>query len=250
MSTRQATGILHLPPEIVLDIFEDVGFESHWSLASSCKQMYGYARQILKRHQHAYAKYRVISDLHPSTIPELLRAAVLDTTSPRGFDLELWHIRKVEIWNDRESWNDWRPVALYKPPWLGEPRSNDWKTYTSSEHLNRPSWVEQYRLESGELTVGWQTVSKLYFDQTVSPERWDFKSGELQAYMATAEAILPFFPNDSKEMQVQLARGVDASHKILLLALCPRLREITVVHSPKTQYVFPFYLFFFVLVIT
>ena len=59
------------------------------------------------RHQKAYSKYRVASDLLPTTVPTLLRSAF-----GRADPLLAWHVRSIEIWYDRISWLDWKSLQF------------------------------------------------------------------------------------------------------------------------------------------
>lgn len=98
-----------LSNEIIIQIINFINPASHCDFASTCRLFANCSYDILQDHQDAYNKYRVSSDLLPSTVPKLLRSAC-GITSP----IAAWHVRSFEVWGTRASWADWRPFELQK----------------------------------------------------------------------------------------------------------------------------------------
>ncbi|KAJ4361060.1 uncharacterized protein N0V89_001629 [Didymosphaeria variabile] len=103
-------SIQDLSTELVLMVLEYLPFESHFDFACTCRRLAVASRGVLERHQDAYSKYRVASDLDPATVPLLLRSAF-----GRGDPIPAWHVRSFEIWRDRASWGEWQMYSLTTP---------------------------------------------------------------------------------------------------------------------------------------
>src|SRR5690242_1419732 len=111
---EDATSIRHRPcfitnlsTELVYHIIDFLSPESHLDFACTCKRIAQCSSKVLERHQEAYSKYRVASDISPATIPTLLRSAF-----GRADPILVWHVRSLEIWYDRTSWQDWKPLSF------------------------------------------------------------------------------------------------------------------------------------------
>ncbi|RSL99154.1 hypothetical protein CDV31_012332 [Fusarium ambrosium] len=97
MEASQA-NILGLSAELLFHIIDYVHPSSHLPLALTCSQLHRHSQSILARHRAAHS---IASDLQPETVLELLRGA--ETCS-----VELWHVRELELWGNRSTWEDWR----------------------------------------------------------------------------------------------------------------------------------------------
>ncbi|CAO2651287.1 Nn.00g095840.m01.CDS01 [Neocucurbitaria sp. VM-36] len=110
----QCTGyrcsIQDLSAELVLMIMKYLPLQSHFDLACTCKRLAITSRGVIERHQDCYRKYRVASDLDPSTVPLLLRSAF-------GYrdPIPAWHVRSFEVWKDRKNWSEWQTLDLHTP---------------------------------------------------------------------------------------------------------------------------------------
>ena len=107
MSSQDASSITDLSTELIYLIFEFVPPESHLDFACTCKRIADCSSNILRRHQDAYSKYRVASDISPTTMPTLLRSIF-----GRADPILAWHVRSIEIWDDRMKWSDWKDVRF------------------------------------------------------------------------------------------------------------------------------------------
>ncbi|KAM0432327.1 hypothetical protein ACHAPT_004868 [Fusarium lateritium] len=98
------SGIVGLSTELIFLIIDYADPYSHLALALTCSILYHRSLPILDRHR---AAHRVASDLQPENVLKLLRFAVVDS-------LEAWHVRELELWGNRVTWDDWRDwdVAL------------------------------------------------------------------------------------------------------------------------------------------
>ncbi|KAJ4315357.1 hypothetical protein N0V84_008433 [Fusarium piperis] len=97
METAQ-TGLVGLSAELIFHIIDYVHPSSHLSLALSCTKLHRHSQAILDRHRAAHS---IASDLQPETVLELLRRA-------GPCSVELWHVRELEFWGNRSSWEEWR----------------------------------------------------------------------------------------------------------------------------------------------
>ncbi len=177
-----ACHITQLSTELVCHIIDFLPPESHLDFACACKRIADCSSRTLKRHQDAYSKYTVASDISPTTIPTLLRSA-FGRTDP----LLIWHVRSIEIWYDRTSWLDWKPLCFNQ---------------------------------------------QLHEDPTESDSTpWKWQDGELEEYLADIEdqfdAMFETGDEDIREQaRDQFEGGLDGILKMLLIAYCPRLRDV------------------------
>lgn len=174
--------ITRLSTELVYHIIDFVPPESHLDFARTCKRIADCSSNVLRRHQEAYNKYRVASDISPITIPTLLRSAF-----GRADPLIVWHVRSIEIWYDRASWLDWKPL-----------------------HFNSQLHEENMEVDS---------IS------------WKWQDDEFSKYVEDLEdqfdAMLENGDEDIRtEAREQFEDGADGILKSLLIAYCPRLRDV------------------------
>lgn len=101
------TGLASLAPELILRIADLADHRSQVSLACAARYFSECLYHRFRRHQAAYKKYRVSSDLDPATVPHLVRS-VLGYADP----LDAYHVRSFELWGTRGSWDEWRPFNV------------------------------------------------------------------------------------------------------------------------------------------
>jgi hypothetical protein len=102
MEYREASSLLlHLSPELIFQIVDYTHPSTILALALTCSTLYQQCQPVLEKHRDSYKKYRVTSDLSPETVVDLLK----DTPAAK---IERWHVRELEVWGSRESWQDWR----------------------------------------------------------------------------------------------------------------------------------------------
>lgn len=175
--------ITALSTDVIYYIVDFIPYESQLNFACTCRRIADCSSNMLKRHQEAFKKFRVASDISPTTMPTLLRS-VFGRSDP----LISWHVRSIEIWYDRRSWLEWKPLD-FDQPWHEE----DMK-------INRTPWtwqdneVEQY-LENFEDK----------FSKIVDADDEDF----------------------CVDPRAHFTDGLDGIVKALVIAHCPGLRDIT-----------------------
>ncbi|KAF9697278.1 hypothetical protein EKO04_004928 [Ascochyta lentis] len=105
-SIQTTTSIVDLSTEILCLIIDQLPLTSHFDFAYTCTRLAAASEYVLRRHQEAYVKFRVASDLDPTTVPLLLRSAF-------GRDpIPAWHVRSFEVWRDRTTWAEWTTYSL------------------------------------------------------------------------------------------------------------------------------------------
>jgi hypothetical protein len=107
---EDACFITNLATELIQHIIDFVPPASHLDLARTCKQIFACSSEVLKRHHDAHIRYGVSSDLDPVSIPTLLRSAF-----GYGDPVLAYHVRALEIWYDRTSWQEWKTLDLQTP---------------------------------------------------------------------------------------------------------------------------------------
>lgn len=191
-TSQDGCFIKALSTELVDNIIDYIPYESQLDFARTCKWLAQCSSRVLKRHQEAFRKYRVASDISPATIPTLLRSVF-----GRADPILAWHVRSVEIWHDRASWLDWKPLQFDQPLHGGvNVDSTTW------------SWHDD-ELEE-------------YLDHVRDQFVAMVGSGDEQIYVGARE----HFEN-----------GLDGILKALLIAYCPRLRDVKFVtheHNGKS----------------
>jgi hypothetical protein len=185
MRSNDECFITALSTDIIYSILDFIPYESHLDFACTCKMIADCSSNILKRHQEASKTYRVASDISPTTIPTLLRSA-FGCTDP----ILAWHVRSLEIWYDRTSWRDWKPLRFDKP--------------LHEENLDVESTSWKWR------------------DDEIGKYLETFDDQSFAAIDGSDEDI-------SEDAREQFAGGIDGIAKALLIAHCPKLQGITFV---------------------
>lgn len=112
-------SITGLSVELILRIIDLIPPAAHLNFACTCKHIATCSSNVLQRHRKAYKQYRAASDLDPATVPILLRSALgLDDPIPA------WHVRSLEVWRDRTSWEEWKTYSFLTPI-HDDPESNN-----------------------------------------------------------------------------------------------------------------------------
>lgn len=148
-----------LPEELLCKISGFVHPQTVINWACACAVLSRCSSQALKTHKQRETELRVIHDRNPITIPSLLRSSLSEPEI-------LWYPRSLDIWDLRESFEEWKsPVFNHYSDWSEE--SHDYShlntTFYSDEelqcyrsllsnllHLKEPlvnKWME--RLQSG-----------------------------------------------------------------------------------------------------
>jgi hypothetical protein len=192
MRSNDECYITALSTELIYSILDFIPYESHLDFACTCKRLADCSSNILKRHQEASNKYRVASDISPTTIPTLLRS-VFGFTDP----LLAWHVRSLEIWYDRTSWLDWKPLHFDQP------------LHEEDKDVENTSW----KWQDGEI----ERYLEAFDDQFIA------------VFQSSAENVF-------EDVRDQFADGFDGIAKALLIAHCPKLQGITfITHENKEQ---------------
>lgn len=108
--THNTCFITDLSTELIYHVIDFIPYESQVDFALTCRRLADCSSKVLKRHQEAFKKYRVASDFLPTTIPTLLRSVF-----GRADPIMAWHVRSIEVWYDRDSWLDWKPLSFDRP---------------------------------------------------------------------------------------------------------------------------------------
>lgn len=174
-----------LPQELVLRIIELTHPASHLDLACTCKILAQSCSNILQRHREAHNK-STVSDLLPESIPNVVRAL----TRGGGDTVLAWHVRSLEVWGTRSSWDDWKPFRLGPPG----PVEEDWP----------PS----------------------RFDPAASPLEWSIDEEELEVYGRILRDELHLPEDHLTKARQELEKGDDGILKVLAIALCPHLESV------------------------
>lgn len=152
---RQSCQLPRFSPEL---IFMIVGYNDPpdiLALSLTCSDLYHRCRSLLVKHQDAYNKYRITSDLSPETAVDLLK----DTPTA---EINRYHVRELEFWGSRLTWQDWRP-------W--DPALSD-NYQLAEEEPSRSAWdtreVEEYTQKALRL---WDLTKRKSRGEPIEPRR-------------------------------------------------------------------------------
>ncbi|CAN9285603.1 unnamed protein product [Alternaria alternata] len=146
-SQRSASccSIQDLSSELILMIMDHLPYATQFDLARTCKRLAIASRGVLELYQDSYAKYRVASDLDPSTVPLLLRSAF-----GKGSPIPAWHVRSFEIWKDRTAWSEWQKFDLYTPLVSEEDATPSQHRVSKEDARRYLDWLEEQSAEDLE----------------------------------------------------------------------------------------------------
>ena len=184
-TTHNTCFITDLSTELIYHIIDFVPYEYQVNFALTCKRLADCSSKVLKRHQEAFKKYRVASDILPTTIPTLLRSVF-----GRADPIMAWHVRSIEVWYDRDSWLDWKPLSFDQP------------LHEDDMDIDSTLWE-------------WQ-------DDELEEYLEDIEDQFMALLDAGDEEVFV-------EVRQQFEDGLDGVLKALLIAYCPRLQNVTFV---------------------
>ncbi|KAM7183832.1 hypothetical protein V8F20_012473 [Naviculisporaceae sp. PSN 640] len=198
--------ITSLAPELIQRILEFSKPPEHLNLALTCKTLHERLNYILRHSQECHQKYRALSDIEPSTIPNLVRAILVKQDW-----VAAWHIRAIEIWGSRQNFDDWKPYRLISPP--GD--ENAGPDLTVDEEDDEDADVELY--QEGYFSEQELALFKKALVETLKiPEEFVDDEGDPCSVDGLVE--------DIKEGGVRFLA-------VLLMALAPRLEAIRFVRG-------------------
>jgi hypothetical protein len=90
-----------LPPELVVRVFDFVDPPTLVDLACTCKFLERCSRGILRKHRTSHVRYRVVTDVAPQSLVDVLRKALSDQDVA-------WHVRELEFTRIRTEWSHWK----------------------------------------------------------------------------------------------------------------------------------------------
>lgn len=140
--TNPRGSIRDLSSELIYMIMDHLPYLTQFDLARTCRRLAFASRGVLERHQNYYTKYRVASDLDPSTVPLLLRSAFGE-----GDPIPAWHVRSFEVWKDRSTWSDWQKFDLRTPLVSGEDDEPSELRVSKDDARRYLYWFEEQRGE-------------------------------------------------------------------------------------------------------
>nr|CEG05308.1 unnamed protein product [Fusarium clavum] len=98
---QQSCQLPSFSPELIFMIVGHNDPPDILALSLTCSDLHHRCRSLLVKHQDAYEKYRITSDLSPETVVDLLK----DTPTA---EINRYHVRELEFWGTRLGWKDWR----------------------------------------------------------------------------------------------------------------------------------------------
>ncbi|KAK3381228.1 hypothetical protein B0H63DRAFT_197881 [Podospora didyma] len=174
-----------LAAELIEHILSFVDPTDHLNVALVCRKIANHAQHVLLQNQRWH---RANSDILPSTMPKILRALL------RGDRMALWHIRDIELWGARQSWDEWKPFELVRP-----------HSHAADEDLE---------IES----PGARPYGPGFFSQA-----------ELGHFHHLMREDLGLSVRESEAFRQAIERGCDQPIKALVIAFSPRLRCVNIV---------------------
>ncbi|VUC26679.1 unnamed protein product [Clonostachys rosea] len=204
-STTSQIEFLTLPAEILIFITECADPSSHLPLAQTCKAMYEKMVPLLEQHRAARKKYEVVSDLLPSTVPDMLDVAFRGEEPSRS--IELWHMRSLEFFGVRRHWNNWKAWKVDRSTGLQPPTASD------ELELAPPHDLESGtpELEVSKVTRRWRERVKYYIEE------------------ARKRKIIPDI--SVKYSMSATQAGSDAVLKGILISVLPHLKVVKFVQA-------------------
>lgn len=188
-----SSDLLSLPEELLAEIASYLHAGSIFPFALTCKATYHHVDEALERHRGYHDTYSVSHDRLPLTVPTLLRLAINDPQVG-------WHIRALDFWGARPSFQKWKTWSFYHPYGLDDP--DDWPE-PSEDH----SMLDQ----------------SFYTDD------------ELDTFARLMIMELHLSAEDTEEWMSKLREGWDEPLKGLLMALSPKLDRVNFVAYGSTR---------------
>ncbi|KAF6839504.1 hypothetical protein CMUS01_04262 [Colletotrichum musicola] len=178
-NTENKGHITQLPFELIDHTLSFADMFSHFNLACNCRALAAACDYMLERHRRGH-EIRVVSDVSPTSVPEALVRVFSDP-------IAAWHVRSLEIWGRRASWDDWREHQLY---------------------------TEAHFVDSDE-----QPRDVLRFKDG-APEAYLFNEAQVQQYVDYLRDELGFSDADAARAREEIERGCDGLLKLLIMSDC------------------------------
>lgn len=224
-------SLTSLPVELITHIANLAAPSTHLNLALASRYLHGSLTVILEHHARYHQRFRVVSDILPLTLPELLAGGKLDR-------IALWHVRSVEIWGGRLSWADWQPYSYtlreYPPDDIAAARAAAQASAAAQARRSRgrggnPLIPPTQRVVPLTATSAVMPIQRNDSSPAAHPYAPRFTEDELDAFTALMEDELHFDHASAWQWRNSIEEGCDIALKGLVVALCPRLRNLRVV---------------------
>ena len=180
-------SLLGLPAELIVKIVYDISPEDHLNFALVSRRLYQLSDDVLKSHRRWHESNSLSSDIYPLTVPQLLQKVFCDP-------IAAWHIRDLEFWRLRRSWNQWI---------IEDPKSD-------GDDFRPQGWEPKVLVDEDQPGKS----AYVFTDDGVRQLRHCFVR-----QLGYSEAVA----NLSVE---QIMRGEEEALKLLLVALAPGLRSL------------------------
>ncbi|KAH9903948.1 hypothetical protein F4778DRAFT_73346 [Xylariomycetidae sp. FL2044] len=174
-----------LPVELVCKVANAADPSVHFNLALACRYFHACLQGFLSHHKDCHARYRAASDILPGTIPLLFRDPIAR-----------YHVRALEFWCTRRTWDDWNVYHLYA----------EFRLKAQADH---PPPRRPY--------------DRFFFSEQ---EKDDLRDSFHDMLPRENEFSL-YFAHESSGIE----DGSDIKLKIILTCLCPRLKALRIVSS-------------------
>ncbi|KAF7507124.1 hypothetical protein GJ744_010937 [Endocarpon pusillum] len=190
------SSLLDLPLELLYSISAAVSPADIVNLACSCKQLLESSKASLARHQKLHSELGFVHDRDALTVPTVLRRVMSQPHTQ-------WHIRKLEAWGSREGWSRWKNY-----PSNGGGYGYVYVSGDGDANDRFLAWVDRWR-------------SHTYLDSAF------FSKAELGRYRQIMLRELRLSEEMTKKWMDLLESGYDEPLKVILIALCEGLRELS-----------------------
>lgn len=184
-----------LPAELTTRVLHFLDPGSHINFALTCHLLNERSQAVLDRHADCHARYAATSDILPSTLPRLLLSGARDY-------IALWHVRALEFWGSRRSWEDWQAYELDYPVSEEDPDS-------VRKRVDDP-WKDSFARPFG---------------------RFFFSQAELDSFAEIMKNELHLDEGLVASYRAKLEGGDDSVLKGIAIGLCPRLQALRFVKS-------------------
>lgn len=183
-----------LPDELLYHVALFVHPSSLLSFVLVDRRIFACLIKFMSRQTQLWQGKRSLHDRRPLTVPATLRHVVLDP-------FVAWYIRECEVWESRQSWNDWRG-------WKPEERRCD-------DYMPGPEREEALAEVNRNRGYG-------YLDSSF------YSKYEFSHYQRLLTEVLHIDAKRARYWIKRIQSGFDEPLEAILFALCPRLTKITV----------------------
>lgn len=193
--------LLSLPEELLCKISGFVHPQNVIDWACTSEALLRCSLQALEHHKRRASDLGVVHDRNPIIIPSLLRSSLSDPEI-------LWYVQSLDIWELREKFEEWKsPSFIEMNPGAG---LDDWN---SDKFLD---WPEKHHDYS-------------HLDTT------SYNDEDLERYSEILSKLLHLKEPLVEKWMQRLRSGSDELHKVLLMAMSPRLKKATFVEYDSWQ---------------